>query len=76
MLIVKVGKKETIDRSLKRLKSKYKISKLGEELRERKEYKKNSVKKREEKQKAIYVRKKKESKDCVKTQEVKSLSHI
>lgn len=60
MLIVEVGKKETIDRALKRLKSKYNSSKLGKELRERKEYKKKSVKRREERQKAIYVRQKNE----------------
>lgn len=63
MLIVEVGKKETIDRALKRLKSKYNSSKLGKELRERKEYKKKSVKRREEKQKAIYVRQKREAKE-------------
>lgn len=63
MLIVEVGKKETIDRALKRLKSKFNSSKVGKELRERKEYKKKSVKRREEKQKAIYVRKKREAKE-------------
>lgn len=63
MLIVEVGKKETIDRALKRLKSKFNSSKVGKELRERKEYKKKSVKRREEKQKAIYVGKKRDSKE-------------
>lgn len=63
MLIVEVGKKETIDRALKRLKSKFNSSKVGKELRERKEYKKKSVKRREERQKAIYVRKKREAKE-------------
>lgn len=63
MLIIEVGKKETIDRALKRLKSKYNSAKLGKELRERKEYKKKSVKKREERQKAIYVRQKNEGKE-------------
>lgn len=63
MLIVEIGKKETIDRALKRLKSKFNSSKVGKELRERKEYKKKSVKRREEKQKAIYVKKKRDSKE-------------
>lgn len=63
MLIVEVGKKETIDRALKRLKKKYDNSKTGKILRDRKEYKKPSVKRREEIQKAIYVRRKREEKE-------------
>jgi small subunit ribosomal protein S21 len=63
MLIVEVGKKETIDRALKRLKKKYDNSKTGKILRERKEYKKPSVKRRQEIQKAIYVRKKAQEKE-------------
>lgn len=63
MLIVQVGKKETIDRALKRLKKKYDNSKTGKILRDRKEYKKPSVKRREEMQKAIYIRRKREEKE-------------
>lgn len=63
MLIVEVGKKETIDRALKRLKKKYDNSKTGKILRDRKEYKKPSVKRRDEIQKAIYVRRKREEKE-------------
>lgn len=63
MLIVEVGKKETIDRALKRLKKKYDNSKTGKILRDRKEYKKPSVKRREEMQKAIYIRRKREEKE-------------
>lgn len=58
MLIIKVNKDENIDIALKRYKIKYRKTKVAEQLRERMEYKKPSVKKREEKQKAIYRNKK------------------
>ena len=58
MLIVKVKKGENIDITIKRLKFKYRKTKLAEELRERKEYIKPTVKRRKQKQKAIYLNKK------------------
>lgn len=58
MLIIKVKKGENIDIALKRYKFKYRKTKVAEQLRERMEYKKPSVKRREEKQKAKYLNKK------------------
>ncbi len=58
MLIVKVKKGENIDVALKRFKFKYRKTKVSEELRERKEYIKPTVKRRTQKQKAIYLVKK------------------
>ena len=40
------------------MKKKFEATKVGKKLRERKEYKKHSVKKREAKRKAIYIREK------------------
>ena len=58
MLIVKVTKKEGIERALKKLKRKFISTKTNKELRDRKAFKKKSVKKREQKMKAIYVEQK------------------
>jgi len=58
MLIIKIKKGENIDIALKRYKFKFRKTKVAEQLRERTEYKKPSVKRREEKQKAIYINKK------------------
>lgn len=58
MLIIEVKKGESIDIALKRLKYKFKKTKVTEELRERMEYKKPSEKKRAIKLKAIYKQKK------------------
>ena len=58
MLIIKVKKGENIDIALKRYKFKFRKTKVTEELRERMEYKKPSVKRREIKQKAVYKNKK------------------
>jgi len=60
MLIIKVKKGENIDIALKRYKFKYRKTKVSEEIRARSEYKKPSVKRREQKQKAIYIQKKNE----------------
>lgn len=57
MLIIEVKKGESIDVALKRLKGKFKRTKVVEQLRERVCYDKPSVKKREVKQKAIYIQK-------------------
>lgn len=63
MLIVKIGKKENIDRALKRLKNKVYKTKQLDRLRSEREYTKKSVKKRRQKQKAIYIQKLKDSED-------------
>ena len=57
MLIVHVKNPKELDRALKKLKIKVKETGLLKELRNRKEYKKPSVLKREMKQKAIYKNK-------------------
>jgi|TARA_R110000803_G_scaffold44219_2_gene93687 small subunit ribosomal protein S21 len=61
MLIIEIGKKENIERALKRYKNKVYKTKQLNKLREEKEYTKKSTKKRKEKQKAIYVQKIKDS---------------
>ena len=63
MLIVKIVKKENIDRALKRLKNKVYKTKQLDRLRSEREYTKKSVKKRRQKQKAIYIQKLKDSED-------------
>ena len=57
MLIIKVKDGEKIDRALKRYKRKYGKTKVMKGIRERKEFKKKSVKRRQEIKKAIYVQK-------------------
>lgn len=59
MLIVKI-KNGNIERGLKELKGKFIKTKIGKECKNREEYLKESVRKREEKIKAIYNQKKKE----------------
>lgn len=54
MLIIKVKDGENIDRALKRYKRKHRDTKLMRELRERKEYTKESVRRRAEVKKAQY----------------------
>jgi small subunit ribosomal protein S21 len=58
MLIIKVKKGENIDIALKRYKFKYRRTKVSENLRANKEFIKPSVKKRKQKQKAIYITRK------------------
>lgn len=59
MLIIKVeGGKDTLEKALKRYKKKFEKTKILRELRERKNFTKKSVKKREQKNKAIYIQKK------------------
>lgn len=57
MIIIPVKETESIDRALKRFKKKYERTGVMKELRERKQFTKPSVKKREEKLHAIYVEK-------------------
>jgi len=63
MLIIKVDSKDKIDRALKKYKQKYIKTGVLKAIRDKKDYKKKSVKKREQKLKAIYVQKLKESED-------------
>jgi small subunit ribosomal protein S21 len=55
MIIVPVKEGESIERSLKKLKRKFEKTGVIKELRERQKYTKPSVRRREEKLKAIYV---------------------
>ncbi len=55
--------KGNIERALKQLKKKVRNTKQREELNSRKEYVKPSVNKRQQKQKAIYIRKKQDDMD-------------
>jgi len=61
MIIITVGKNETIDRALKRYKYKVIKTKQIENLRDRQEFKKKCVKRREKIKKAKYVQKLKDS---------------
>lgn len=54
MLIIDVKDGESIDRALKRYKRKYRDTKIMQEIRRRKEYKKPSVARRNEILKAQY----------------------
>ncbi len=54
MLIIEVKENETIDRALKRYKRKFQTTGVMKELRNRKEYKKPSIKRRNELLKAAY----------------------
>lgn len=63
MLIIKVDEKEGLEKALKRLKKKFDKIKILKELRDRKEFKKKSVRRREEIKKAVYVQKKYKSLD-------------
>ncbi|MGO3708107.1 MAG: 30S ribosomal protein S21 [Mesonia hippocampi] len=55
MLIVKVKDGEKIERALKRLKRKFKDTKVLQKLREKQHYTKKSVSKRKQLQKAAYI---------------------
>lgn len=55
MLIVKVKEGEKIERALKRLKRKYRDTKVLQNLRDKKEFTKKSVEKRKQRQKAEYI---------------------
>jgi small subunit ribosomal protein S21 len=58
MLIVEVTQKQPIERALKVLKKKWDKNKILKELRDRKEFKKKSVKRRDEIKRAAYIEKK------------------
>lgn len=55
MIIVPVKEGENIERALKKYKRKFEKTGVVKELRERQKYTKPSVKKREERLKAIYI---------------------
>ena len=57
MIIVQVKEGENIERALKKFKRKFEKTGVIRELRSRKTFEKPSVKKREMKNKAIYVQK-------------------
>ena len=63
MLIIKVKEGESIERALKRYKRKHRNVKITNEIRERKQYTKKSVKRRAQIQKAEYVQRLKEEND-------------
>ena len=57
MLIIKINEGENIERALKRFKRKVNQTKLIPTLRENEQFVKPSVKKRDQKKKAIYIQK-------------------
>jgi len=57
MIIVPVKEGESIDKALKKLKRKFEKTGVVKELRERQKFTKPSVKKRDERLKAIYIQK-------------------
>jgi small subunit ribosomal protein S21 len=57
MLIVKVDSKTPIEKALKLFKSKVIKTKLMTELKQRKEFTKNSIRRRDEVKKAVYSQK-------------------
>lgn len=57
MLIIKLKDGENIERALKRFKRKFNETKMVPQLRDREQFTKPSVIKREEKKKAIYIQK-------------------
>ncbi len=63
MIIVPVKEGENIDRVLKKMKRKFEKTGVLRELRDRQKYTKPSVKKREQKLKAIYIQKLRDQQD-------------
>lgn len=55
MIIVKVKEGENIDRALRRFKRKFERTGVLREIRSRKEFKKPSIIKRQQMQKAVYI---------------------
>ena len=55
MIVVPLKEGENIERALKKFKRKFEKTGVVKELRERQAFKKQSVKKREQKKKAIYI---------------------
>ncbi len=63
MIIVPIKEGENIDRVLKKMKRKFEKTGVLRELRDRQKYTKPSVKKREEKLKAIYIQQLRDQQD-------------
>ncbi|RRO25612.1 30S ribosomal protein S21 [Flavobacteriaceae bacterium 14752] len=63
MLIIKVKDGEKIDRALKRLKRKFRDTQVLQNLRDKKEFTKPSVERRQQIKKAQYVQSLKEKED-------------
>ena len=63
MLVVEVNGKQSIEKALKTLKRKWDKSKSMETLRDKKEFTKKSIKRRQEIKKAAYIQKKYKSND-------------
>ena len=63
MIMVKIDKKDNIDRAIKIYSNKFKKLGVAKQLREGSQFTKKSVKKRAEKLKAIYVQKLKNEND-------------
>ncbi len=63
MIIVPIKEGENIDRVLKKMKRKFEKTGVLRELRDRQKFTKPSVKKREEKLKAIYIQKLRDQQD-------------
>ena len=57
MIVIPVKEGESIDRALKKFKRKFERTGIIKELRERQAYKKPSVRRREEKLRAIFIQK-------------------
>ncbi len=55
MIVVPIKEGENIERALKKFKRKFEKTGVVKELRERQAYAKPSIKRREEKKKAIYI---------------------
>lgn len=58
MIIIKITEKQPLEKALKKYKRKFDNLKISKELRERKEFKKKSVKRRDEIKKAKYIQNK------------------
>ena len=63
MLIIKVKDGEKIDRALKRLKRKFRDTQVLQNLRDKKEFTKPSVERRQQLKKAQYIQSLKEKED-------------
>lgn len=63
MLVVEVNGKQPIEKALKTLKRKWDKSKSMQTLRDKKEFTKKSIKRRQEIKKAAYIQKKYKSND-------------
>ncbi len=64
MIIVPVKEGENIDRVLKKMKRKFEKTGVLRELRDRQKFTKPSVKRREQKLKAVYIQKLKDQEDA------------